>query len=43
MAASDCQSPDSSKTKQTSSASFARINRFRGVTILIITRLLRMI
>src|SRR6266498_835814 len=43
MAASDCQSPHASQTKQTSSASIARIIRFRGVTTLIITHLLWMI
>src|SRR5437879_13814225 len=43
MAASDFQSPHASQTKQTSSASKARIIRYRDVTTLIITRLLRMI
>src|SRR5437588_7001167 len=43
MAASDCQPPHASKTEKTTSASTARIIRFRGVTTLIITGLLRII
>src|ERR1041385_3128871 len=39
-AASDCQSPHTSKTKQTRSASIARVIRFRGVGTLIIMYLL---
>src|ERR1700746_1419410 len=35
-AASDCQLPHTSKTKQTRSASIARVIRFRGVTTLVI-------
>ena len=42
-AAGDCQSPHVSKTKQTRSASVTRVIRFRGVTTLIIMRLLWMI
>src|ERR1700751_6323819 len=42
-AASDCQSPHGSKPKQTTNAGITCIIRFRGVTTLIIRRLLWMI
>src|SRR5947199_9456584 len=43
MAASDCQPPHASKTKKITSASMARIIRFRCVTTLIITGRLRFV
>src|SRR5438105_1425302 len=43
MAASACQSPDATKTKKTSNADITRTIGFRGVTTLVMMRLLWMI